>query len=188
MSLTRTVPASVPSLFHSSRPAEPSSAGKNSVPLTSSPSNGDDPPVPGKMSLTRKGTWACAPVVPRKESPRIARSGGRCGKRESIVASRHSFGVSLALGAGERFQHAPSGRSCQRFGDCATVVAVDDQGSLVEHRCRGRRLTKPGGDRLSWRADLTPTSVPVGRNSGPRYGSFIRRTATSMMLGPLTAG
>ena len=35
MSLTRTVPAAVPSLFHSSRPFVPSSAVKNSVPLTS---------------------------------------------------------------------------------------------------------------------------------------------------------
>ena len=34
MSLTMTVPASVPSLFHSSRPWVPSLAVKNSVPLT----------------------------------------------------------------------------------------------------------------------------------------------------------
>ena len=34
MSLTRTVPAAVPSLFHSSCPFVPSSAVKNSVPLT----------------------------------------------------------------------------------------------------------------------------------------------------------
>ena len=34
MSLTRTVPAAVPSLFHSSSPCVPSSAVKNSVPLT----------------------------------------------------------------------------------------------------------------------------------------------------------
>ena len=34
MSLTRTVPAAVPSLFHSSWPVVPSSAAKNSVPLT----------------------------------------------------------------------------------------------------------------------------------------------------------
>ena len=34
MSLTRTVPAAVPSLFHSSLPCVPSSAVKNSVPLT----------------------------------------------------------------------------------------------------------------------------------------------------------
>ena len=34
MSLTRTVPAAVPSLFHSSAPCVPSSAAKNSVPLT----------------------------------------------------------------------------------------------------------------------------------------------------------
>ena len=34
MSLTRTVPAAVPSLFHSSSPVVPSLAEKNSVPLT----------------------------------------------------------------------------------------------------------------------------------------------------------
>ena len=34
MSLTRTVPAAVPSLFHSSSPFVPSSAVKNSVPFT----------------------------------------------------------------------------------------------------------------------------------------------------------
>ena len=34
MSLTRTVPAAVPSLFHSSAPFVPSLAVKNSVPLT----------------------------------------------------------------------------------------------------------------------------------------------------------
>ena len=34
MSLTRTVPAAVPSLFHSSVPCVPSLAAKNSVPLT----------------------------------------------------------------------------------------------------------------------------------------------------------
>ena len=32
--LTRTVPAAVPSLFHSSTPSVPSLAAKNSVPLT----------------------------------------------------------------------------------------------------------------------------------------------------------
>ena len=35
MSLTRAVPAAVPSLFHSSAPCMPSSAVKNSVPFTS---------------------------------------------------------------------------------------------------------------------------------------------------------
>ena len=40
MSLTRTVPALVPSDFHSSRPWMPSSAVKNSVPPTSTNSEG----------------------------------------------------------------------------------------------------------------------------------------------------
>jgi hypothetical protein len=40
MSLTRTVPALVPSDFHSSRPWVPSSAVKNNVPRTSAKSEG----------------------------------------------------------------------------------------------------------------------------------------------------
>ena len=55
MSLTRTVPASVPSVFHSSRPWVPSSAVKNSVPPTSVRYVGPlySPSSPGSMSLTR---------------------------------------------------------------------------------------------------------------------------------------
>ena len=42
MSLTRTVPAAVPSLFHSSLPCVPSLAVKNSVPLTLVRLRGDE--------------------------------------------------------------------------------------------------------------------------------------------------
>ena len=41
------VPAAVPSLLHNSSPATPSSALKNSVPLTSRRLRRDDPPGPG---------------------------------------------------------------------------------------------------------------------------------------------
>ena len=54
-SASRRVPALVPSLFHSSRPAgpdAPSSAVKNSVPSTSSRRSGPKPPEPGTMSFT----------------------------------------------------------------------------------------------------------------------------------------
>src|ERR671932_700795 len=53
MSLTRVVPAAVPSLFHSSPPCTPSSAAKNSVPFTSAMLPGDEPTVRVPlMSLT----------------------------------------------------------------------------------------------------------------------------------------
>src|SRR5262249_1143546 len=51
-SLTRVVPASVPSLFHSSHPCVPSSALKNSVPLTFVRWRGPELPLPVLMSLT----------------------------------------------------------------------------------------------------------------------------------------
>ena len=53
MSLTRAVPAAVPSLFHSSQPCVPSSAEKNSVPLTFVRSLGSKRAAAGSMSLTR---------------------------------------------------------------------------------------------------------------------------------------
>ena len=51
--LDQTVPAAVPSLFHSSTPCVPSSAAKNSVPLTFVRSLGYELALPGLMSLTR---------------------------------------------------------------------------------------------------------------------------------------
>src|SRR5262249_52324724 len=53
MSLTRTVPAAVPLLFHSSCPCVPSLAEKNSVPFTLIRLLGVDEPLPELMSLTR---------------------------------------------------------------------------------------------------------------------------------------
>src|SRR5207302_660138 len=53
MSLTRTVPAALPSLFHNSRPFTPSSATKNSVPPTAVRYPGYEPELAGLMSLTR---------------------------------------------------------------------------------------------------------------------------------------
>src|SRR5262245_46340312 len=49
--VTKVVPAAVPSLFHSPL-FVPSSAEKNSVPLTFVRNAGDDPALPGLMSLT----------------------------------------------------------------------------------------------------------------------------------------
>ena len=60
MSLTRTVPAAVPSLFHSSRPCAPSSAVKYSVPSTFVRSRGIRSRPPGLMSLPAR----CRPSVP----------------------------------------------------------------------------------------------------------------------------
>ena len=53
MSLTRTVPASVPSLFHNSSPLLGSFALKKSVPFTLVRVRGDELSLPGWMSLTR---------------------------------------------------------------------------------------------------------------------------------------
>src|SRR5262245_35017918 len=53
MSLTRVVPAAVPSLRHCSAPAVPSFHDKNSFPLKSLRHEAFDPPLPGRMSLTR---------------------------------------------------------------------------------------------------------------------------------------
>ena len=52
MSRTITVPASVPSLFHNSRPLTGSDAAKNSVPPTLVSPCGADSTIPGQMSLT----------------------------------------------------------------------------------------------------------------------------------------
>ena len=52
MSLTSKVPASVPSLFHSSFPPLPSLAVKKSVPFTSVSGDGKEPIAPGEMSRT----------------------------------------------------------------------------------------------------------------------------------------
>src|SRR5207244_5837863 len=52
MSLTRTVPEEVPSLFHSSLPCVPSSAAKNTVPFTLVSALGEEPNGPGKISWT----------------------------------------------------------------------------------------------------------------------------------------
>ena len=90
MSLTRTVPASVPSLFHSSAPWSPSSAAKNSVPFTAVRLSGpyDSRTGSGLMSLTRTVPAAvpslfhssapCAPSLAVKNSVpfTVVRSGG----------------------------------------------------------------------------------------------------------------
>src|SRR5262249_49191687 len=61
ISLTRTVPCSVPSLFQISNPCWPSLAEKKSVPLTFVKNDGYDELPPGKMSLT-----SVAEPVPRE--------------------------------------------------------------------------------------------------------------------------
>ncbi len=53
ISLTKTVPSSVPSLFHNSPPLIPSSALKNKVPPATVNACGVLPAFPGLMSLTR---------------------------------------------------------------------------------------------------------------------------------------
>jgi len=53
MSLTRTVPASVPSDFHSSAPLAAVVALKYSLPLKAVSSFGSEVPVPALMSFTR---------------------------------------------------------------------------------------------------------------------------------------
>ena len=52
MSSTSTVPAAVPSLFHSSTPLVPSLAVKKSVPFTFVSDRGLESPLPARMSLT----------------------------------------------------------------------------------------------------------------------------------------
>src|SRR5690348_4128234 len=53
MSLTRAVPAAVPSLFHNSQPVVLSMAARNSVPPTFAREFGYELLAPGRMSLTR---------------------------------------------------------------------------------------------------------------------------------------
>src|SRR5262245_62027199 len=55
MSLTRAVPAAVPSVFHSSRPLLLSRAAKKIVSPTSTIWPGDDPSVPGLTFLSKRG-------------------------------------------------------------------------------------------------------------------------------------
>jgi len=62
ISFTKTVPSSVPSLFHSSSPWTPSSAAKNASPTTEAISRGDELAGPGLMSLTRTAVTE-APLV-----------------------------------------------------------------------------------------------------------------------------
>src|SRR5262245_24181779 len=76
MSLTRTVPAAVPSLFHSSWPLVPLEAEKNNVPLTfvSSWTFELEPyelPPPGRMSLTRT-VPAAVPLLFHSSSPLVS--------------------------------------------------------------------------------------------------------------------
>src|SRR5258705_492793 len=52
MSLTRTVPAFMPLLFHSSRPPVPSSARKYNVPFTLMRLKGEELALPGRMFRT----------------------------------------------------------------------------------------------------------------------------------------
>jgi hypothetical protein len=52
MSFTRTVPAGVPSVFHSSSPLSGCSATKKRVPPTAVNPDANDDPGPGRMSLT----------------------------------------------------------------------------------------------------------------------------------------
>ena len=74
MSLTSTVPAAVPSLFHSSLPCVPSSAVKKSVPSTAVRTRGTMPPV-GLMSLTST-VPAAVPSLFHNSSPLRAVVGG----------------------------------------------------------------------------------------------------------------
>src|SRR4051794_19462702 len=67
MSLTRTVPADVPSLFHSSLPAE-SPATKKRVFPTAVRDTGELPPVPATMSLTRT-VPAVVPLLLHNSAP-----------------------------------------------------------------------------------------------------------------------
>jgi hypothetical protein len=60
MSLTWTVPAAVPSLFHSSTPDNELLAAKKSVPFTLVRELGFEPMEPAKMSLT----WRVPAAVP----------------------------------------------------------------------------------------------------------------------------
>src|SRR5262249_14158790 len=71
MFLTRTVPAAVPSLFHSSTPFEPSNALKKRMPLKFVRLVGHEFSVPGAISLTRT-VPAAVPSLFHSSSPCIA--------------------------------------------------------------------------------------------------------------------
>ena len=94
MSLTRTVPAAVPSLFHSSTPCVPSSAAKNSVPFTFVRSLGYELRLPGLMSLTRTVPAAVPSLFHSSDAVRAV-----VGREEqrAVDVRRASSGTTLAL-------------------------------------------------------------------------------------------
>src|SRR5205809_7763581 len=85
MSLTRTVPASVPSLFHNSRPVSGREAVKNKVLLTRTRPLGYDDPAPGLMSL-RSTVPASVPALVDGSPPRTGREPWASGGTEAGTA------------------------------------------------------------------------------------------------------
>ena len=77
MSSTSTVPAAVPSLFHSSTPVVPSLAVKKSVPFTFVETAGSEPVAPGLMSLT-----STVPAAGAVALPQLAAAGAVVGREE----------------------------------------------------------------------------------------------------------
>src|SRR5262249_26859185 len=98
MSLTSTVPAAVPSLFHSSVPCVPSLAVKNSVPLTLVKLLGKEGP-PGVMSLTTTVTVA-VPTDVLNAGPQLVHG---CGPSPEQSPAKNSVPLTFVSESQARF-------------------------------------------------------------------------------------
>src|SRR5215213_2491896 len=142
MSLTRTVPALVPSVVHSSWPWTPSSAVKNVVPLTVTRFDG----LPGKV-LTGDAAAVDAPrpVAPRPVAPRpvIVRA----------AATAVATGFPATLRARRRSALAP---------------ATFTRAAFTQARRRRRLMTAPPP--VNQRQEMGRWTTPVGgaRHRSPR--------------------
>src|SRR5262245_14462892 len=149
MSLTRAVPAAVPSLFHSSKPWSPSSARKKSVPFALTRLIGLEGSAPGWMSATsaadgpaagRQRSSSASTVGRRRGRPRRACGGrGDCpgnhmvstpvARRSAIQCERQRSGRAdrapglAAAGEGVAWRLPPTGRSTLAERECVRFAS-----------------------------------------------------------------
>ena len=90
------VPASVPSLFHSSMPLVPLLAAKYMAPLYTVTKRGSPPKIPARISFTGVAE-TCANID----------SGNNKGRRENIAKDKHHF--LIRKGFGTKFHPSPEG-------------------------------------------------------------------------------
>ena len=129
MSLTRTVPAAVPSLFHSSMPVVGSKAMKKSVPFTLVRTDGEEPVGAGVDVLDQDGAGGRPVALPQLDAV-----GPVVGREEAGAAHRRQVGGVRAGGAGvDVLDHARAGG---RAVALEQLVAAAEVERLVERACR----------------------------------------------------